>query len=293
MINIQQLSLEVSIGVDTLRIWERRYGFPNPRRDSRGHRRYPLDQVEQLRVIKKLQILGFRPNKILALSAAERKKLLSTEQQTSAVKNKNLSWLATDLEPAEIERELRSQLKQLGLQKFILQIAAPLLQILGHGWENGHISIGREHIVSDRLEMLLKEQLNSSKTQSTDPSILFLTLSGEQHKIGLLLAVLLFRQEGIGGLYLNEEMPLSEVPILAEELGVSAVAVSFSDHYSNRRAKKDLAELRNTMTPQIKLIAGGNGVKKGVKMSNLYICTDLNTIPKLCRRVFPAQRNNT
>ncbi len=28
MLTIQQLSHEVNIGVDTLRVWERRYGFP-------------------------------------------------------------------------------------------------------------------------------------------------------------------------------------------------------------------------------------------------------------------------
>lgn len=30
MLNINQLSQEVGIGVDTLRVWERRYNFPDP-----------------------------------------------------------------------------------------------------------------------------------------------------------------------------------------------------------------------------------------------------------------------
>ena len=43
---IQQLSREIGIGIDTLRIWERRYGFPIPGRDTRGHRTYSAEQVD-------------------------------------------------------------------------------------------------------------------------------------------------------------------------------------------------------------------------------------------------------
>ena len=52
--NIQQLSHETGIGVDTLRIWERRYGEPTPGRDARGHRSYTTAQVDALRIVKKL-----------------------------------------------------------------------------------------------------------------------------------------------------------------------------------------------------------------------------------------------
>ena len=40
---------------DTLRAWERRYGFPAPGRDARGHRSYSSNQIEELRVVKRLQ----------------------------------------------------------------------------------------------------------------------------------------------------------------------------------------------------------------------------------------------
>lgn len=42
----------VMLGVspNTLRCWERRYGFPAPQRSSGGHRQYALDQIEALRL---------------------------------------------------------------------------------------------------------------------------------------------------------------------------------------------------------------------------------------------------
>ena len=39
---------------DTLRVWERRYGFPQPDRDASGERLYPAEQVTRLRLIKRL-----------------------------------------------------------------------------------------------------------------------------------------------------------------------------------------------------------------------------------------------
>ncbi|BCR04940.1 hypothetical protein DESUT3_20090 [Desulfuromonas versatilis] len=87
---------------------------------------------------------------------------------------------------------------------------------------------------------------------------------------------------------MNEELPLSEVSLLAADLQVDAVAVSFSVHYPSRQAKQDLATLRNTLDRNIKLIAGGQAVHRGVRMQNLWICNDLKKIPDICRQCFPG-----
>ena len=65
--SIAAVERDTGIGKDTLRIWERRYGFPTPDRDGFGERSYPLEQVEKLRVIKRLLDQGHRPGRIVAL----------------------------------------------------------------------------------------------------------------------------------------------------------------------------------------------------------------------------------
>jgi hypothetical protein len=52
---------DTGIGKETLRVWERRYGFPQPLRDAFGERVYPADQVARLRLIKRLMDKGGRP----------------------------------------------------------------------------------------------------------------------------------------------------------------------------------------------------------------------------------------
>ena len=59
-------SVEQATGIAraTLRIWERRYGFPQPGRDARGERTYPDDQVRKLRLIADLMAQGHRPGRL-------------------------------------------------------------------------------------------------------------------------------------------------------------------------------------------------------------------------------------
>ena len=70
-LSIASVERETGIGKDTLRVWERRYGFPTPGRDAFGERSYPQDQVDLLRVVKRLIDAGHRPGRILRLEPSQ------------------------------------------------------------------------------------------------------------------------------------------------------------------------------------------------------------------------------
>jgi len=284
MLTIQQLSQEVSIAVDTLRIWERRYGFPRPSRDSRGHRRYPENQREALRTVKKLQNLGYRPSRIFALSPADRLRLLEQQNPPADPDLETETNLILAGSLATLTARLRRYLEQKGLEELILERLLPITQIMGAHWNDGTLSIAREHMLSDLISDLLKEQLLEPQPASSNPAILFLTLSGERHKLGLLMAAALFHRAGARCLLIQEEMPLSEIPPTAQDNNCTAVALSFSSHYPARQAKKDLANLRNALDPKIKLIAGGQALKNNFIMPGLIFCTDLRKIPDIYQR---------
>ena len=54
-------------GIDehTLRIWERRYGFPRPERSSGGTRQYTNADVYRLRLIRQALARGHRPREVV------------------------------------------------------------------------------------------------------------------------------------------------------------------------------------------------------------------------------------
>ena len=67
---IAAVERETGLGKDTLRVWERRYRFPTPSRDSSGDRLYSLEQVQQLKLISRLLDSGLRPGKVVGLGQA-------------------------------------------------------------------------------------------------------------------------------------------------------------------------------------------------------------------------------
>lgn len=54
-----QLAGEAGVNLETLRYYERRGLLPRPARTASGHRRYDLEAVSLLRLIKRAQELGF------------------------------------------------------------------------------------------------------------------------------------------------------------------------------------------------------------------------------------------
>jgi MerR family transcriptional regulator, light-induced transcriptional regulator len=50
-LSIGDVVTATGVGEATLRAWERRFGFPSPRREPSGHRRYSAEEVERIRAV--------------------------------------------------------------------------------------------------------------------------------------------------------------------------------------------------------------------------------------------------
>ncbi len=65
MYPINVVEKETKISKYLLRMWERRYSFPRPKRDAKGERVYTDLDVEKLKLVKALMEEGYRPSKII------------------------------------------------------------------------------------------------------------------------------------------------------------------------------------------------------------------------------------
>src|SRR3712207_4913702 len=55
---IREVAEATGIAAGTIRMWEQRYGFPDPQRTASGYRRYSDDDVEALRRVASFRRLG-------------------------------------------------------------------------------------------------------------------------------------------------------------------------------------------------------------------------------------------
>lgn len=85
MYPINVVEKETNISKYLLRMWERRYTFPRPERDTKGERVYSIEDVEKLKLIKKLMEGGYRPSKIIHRPLSDLKVLSKSFASTNKV----------------------------------------------------------------------------------------------------------------------------------------------------------------------------------------------------------------
>lgn len=70
-LGIGELAQLVGVSTHALRVWERRYGSPEPLRRPSGHRRYAFEEVERLKLVAEALRLGFRAGVVVPATKDE------------------------------------------------------------------------------------------------------------------------------------------------------------------------------------------------------------------------------
>lgn len=104
-----KLAKEAQIGFETIRYYERRGILPKPNKSASGYREYSEETVERIRLIKKMQRLGF--------SLIEIKRLLldeSISQEECKSVERKLKWKVSEIEKKIFElQEIKSNLSDI------------------------------------------------------------------------------------------------------------------------------------------------------------------------------------
>lgn len=263
---IASVERETGLSKDTLRVWERRYGFPAPERDAHGERLYPPAQVRRLIQIRRLMDRGYRPGKLLALDEAGLAALDEVRAVTRAVAEPEQieAWLqlVKSYDSDALQRQFYREMAKRGLALFVQDIIAPLIARVGEAWARNEIGIAEEHLFSQHLEKLFRSTLaNMAPTASASPRVLLTTLSGEEHTLGLLMIEALLMVEDAYPVLLGPQTPIDEIVRAAELKQVDVVSLSFSTAYSAALAAQGLRDLRQALPERIDLWAGGHGVQ--------------------------------
>lgn len=188
---IQAVAELSGVPAATLRAWERRYGVPRPERTAAAYRLYAEGDVALVRRMKALCDRG--------VSAAEAARTVLAEAAEAAeaaavpagsepgerplapeggdgdggdatlpggapftrlagrLLDGALRWDAT-----AIDTELLRLAATLDAQSLYDDVFAPVLAEVGRRWARGHLSVGQEHLLSERIELLLRALLRAS-----------------------------------------------------------------------------------------------------------------------------------
>ena len=295
--SIAAVERDTGIGKDTLRVWERRYGFPAPSRDANGERTYPIAQVEKLRVIKRLMDQGHRPGRIVAQSMDALQHLsrgeasLQSSQPTGvAAERQDLMAYIALLQAQEhegIRQELLKTLSHVGLQSFVTDVVAPLTALVGDTWARGDLAVYEEHLYTECVSGLMRQAIGAiaKPAQGGAPTVLLTTFPQEAHGLGLLMVQSLLTLQGCRCVSLGTQMPLRDMAQAAVAYSADVVALSFSLHMNTNHVVDGLSELRLLLPPSVEVWAGGSApALRRRQIERVVVLTDLLAIEEAVKR---------
>lgn len=270
-LSIAAVERDTGLSKDTLRVWERRYGFPTPGRDAVGERAYTLAQVEKLRIVKRLLDAGHRPGRIVPLETVALQLLADQtvdQPQRHSANAVALLGLADLREHLALIRShdlsaLRSELMRLlarwGVARFVSEVVAPLNAAVGDAWIRGQMEVFEEHAYTELLQTVLRQAIAGIPvgTENQRPRVLLTSFPHEPHGLGLLMAEALLRLEGCLCVSLGVQTPVWDIVRAATAYRSDIVALSFTGCMNPNQVIDGLAELAAKLPPGVRVWAGG------------------------------------
>jgi len=293
-LSISAVERETGLSKDTLRVWERRYNFPSPRRNAFGERCYPPEQVEKLRLIKRLLDHGHRPGKLVGADAQVLRDM--------AARPSSLEMTAAGLEEARDDllhyvalckehriEALRSELTQCllrgGMYRFVTDVIAPLTAMIGAHWASGHLAVFEEHLYTESVQVLMRSAISSIPSPGmhagaiSRPRILLATVPHEPHGLGLLMAEAIFVLEGARCISLGVNTPVTDIAQAARTQAADIVALSFSVSARPAQVLTALTDLLAELPPSMEIWAGGRCAVLRRRTPAMIRALDLHAIP--------------
>jgi methanogenic corrinoid protein MtbC1 len=295
-LSIGALSTATGIPIDTIRTWERRYGFPVPERKPSGQRIYPLATVPRLRRAAQAIAQGHRAAQVVPASERVLEALLhslplATVSPTArplsdlhvgngSIPSEELLDAVRRFDAAHLTRSFHSEWARLGPIEFLEQCAGPFLTAVGSGWANGDLEVRHEHFASGVLGDFIRTVRLPLDNRATGPVAALATLPHELHGLGLQMAALVFAHAGWRPLVLGVDTPIPQIVALARDATLTAVALSCVQERNNTPA---LRRLRRRLPRRVPLLVGGQGAPAQSRLKGVEIFRDLASLDRWIR----------
>jgi MerR family transcriptional regulator, light-induced transcriptional regulator len=289
LLSIGAVERDTGLSKDVLRVWERRYGFPRPDRDSNGERVYPEGQVEQLRLIRRLMDAGYRPGKLFGMNKEElaaldsRRSAMNTPETLPEAHRQVIQCLRNH-DAQGLRLALSQQLVKQGIQLFSTETVSSLNRIIGERWSTGDLEIFEEHMYTESIRAVMYNAISAMPRHHVEPRMLLTTFPNEPHGLGLLMAEGMLASEGATTISLGTELPIDEIIKAAKAFDVNVVCLSFSTAYSAKNALAGIQSLREALPEKMDVWIGGELSRRLRRDAKGFVAiTDLNDIVSALR----------
>jgi DNA-binding transcriptional MerR regulator/methylmalonyl-CoA mutase cobalamin-binding subunit len=266
MYSIKAVSQATGLTVETLRAWERRYRVVVPQRDELGRRVYRPEDVLRLRRLREATELGHPIGRLVQLDDGSLENLLHEpevrpQSATASTFVARILDAASRYATGECEQTLTLAISLMAPPRLVHEVLEPLLREVGDRWHRGEFSIAQERLVSSTVRKHLGLIVETYARSATRPAVVFATLPGEPHELGLLMSAMVCAAHGHKVHYLGPNLPPQEIARYAHAVDASLIALSVLLREGAATLPAQLADLRAALGPDIAVWVGGQGAQ--------------------------------
>jgi MerR family transcriptional regulator, light-induced transcriptional regulator len=260
--SIKAVAEATGLTVETLRAWERRYGVIEPKRGPGGHRLYTSHDVARLRRLRETTARGHPIGKIAHLSNEALSRLISdrpaSRDDVAAQALIERILAAVDgYRPAECDQAMTMAFALLSPLVAVRSVLSPALREVGERWHRGEMCIAQERIASNCVRRQLISLLYTFNSVAEGAAVVFATLSGERHELGILMYATIAASLKVRTFYLGPDLPVEEMARCALEIGATAVAISLVNRDQTEATLTQLHALRRGLPDDTEIWLGG------------------------------------
>lgn len=254
----------------TIRAWERRYGYPMPRRDARGQRLYSEREMEGICWLSEQTTQGVAISRAIAMLRSGYAGPQSPTHRTAATVPRSFASLRSDmlsallaLDPRRADVVVQEAFALFSVEDVCLQVFEPLLIEVGDRWHAGELSVAAEHYITSFIRSRLLALLTTYQRPDPDGPVVFTACAPDEwHEIGMVLVSMFLARRGVAVRYLGPNLPLDALTELVAQQHPAVVALSANSPATAQALKNAAYMLTQGPPPHPRVVFGGQAFNR-------------------------------
>jgi len=217
---IHEVSRLLGVPAPTLRAWELRYGIPVAPRSAGGHRRYSVEALQQVRLMRDEIARGRR-----AGEAA--REVLAVLAGTGPARDLVDALLAASeqMEPRAVVAVLDRAVDELGMPTTMDEVLLPAMRQVGQWWETGRCDVAQEHLTSEAARGWLSRLAAFAPAPDRGNPVVLACGPRDLHTLGLEALAVLLAYDGWSCRVLGARTPADTLATAVRATSSAAVVV--------------------------------------------------------------------
>lgn len=255
--SIADLEILTGIKAHTIRIWEKRFNFVQPKRTATNIRFYDDQDLKKVSYFALLHNKGYKISNICNLKTTELEDLVAQNAEVSSFNAEYLDALTLNilqLDEVKFIHLLNKQIDNKGFDLAFSEIILPLLDKLNDMWLSGSIRKAHEEFALQIIKRKIVQQINLLENTAKDNSnrfILFMP-QNENQQLNRLFIEFMLAKNKMSGLYLSTDADTRDV-IEAIDIFKANHVITFANEPTSIQHADELIQTVSKLNTNVEL----------------------------------------